>query len=199
MASFTSTGPFAPADDGAFVYQSDGRATIRSSPILADDHDGLYEDNDDPFGIWLDYIVNNKFEREQHTYMMGVASPSGFQGGTAAFVRLTAPTLLWICDWTASRVNSPPDIPDPDNSDSSWVLLNDSYEPTNIVPGSDGFTPIYRISGTYVYGHRNPSDNVTDFIVFPRPPWMTDVGADRRTLNTRDLLQNVSNLDSGSS
>ncbi len=178
------------------VQQTTTRAVLRgSSTIKPDKEDGLIEKNDDPFGIWVDYIVNNRFERDQHTYMAGVASPGGFQGASAAFFRMTAPTLLWICDWTASRFNSVPDIPNPDNSDPNWVLLYDVYEPTNVVPGQDSTTPLYRISGTYIYGHKNPSANVTDFIAFPRPPWMTDIGADKRTLKVGDLLQNVSNID----
>ena len=44
-----------------------------------------------------------------------------------------------------------------------------------ITVGADATTPLYRISGTYVYGCRNPDPTLVRNIRFPRPPWLRDI------------------------
>lgn len=130
--------------------------------------------DDDGAAIYTDYIVNNRFEKDRGIYMNGVTSPLPFQGASVAFVQLHAPTLLWICDWTACRFNASPLIPNSINSDTDWVLLDEHYEPSMIVTAVDGTTPLYRISGTYVYGKQNPNSTTVNDIQYARPPWLED-------------------------
>lgn len=141
-----------------------------------DDQNAYYTEVDDPKSIWTDYLVNNRIEHDGHRYMMGVTHPDGFRPSsgsacTVAFVQLAAPTALWIADWTASRLNVPPDIPDPDAVPAGWVLLDKIIEPAQIGLMADGETPVYRISGTYFYGHCIPGET-EDLTVYPVPPWL---------------------------
>lgn len=128
-----------------------------------------YQD-DAPFHT--DYEVTNHYFKDRHIYMGGVTSPSGFQGQSAAFVQLAAPTLVWVCEWTACRADGHPDIPDPDPVNTNWILLDEQFDPFMIGVLDDGDTPIQRISGRYVYGHVNPSASTSDDVDYPCPPWL---------------------------
>src|ERR1700722_14672416 len=63
--------------------------------------------------IWNDYMVKNRYEGDNHIYMMGITSPNGFQGASVAFAQLASPTLLWIAEWTASCFGQQPVVPNP--------------------------------------------------------------------------------------
>ena len=52
--------------------------------------------------------------------------------------------------------------------------MNVLPEARMVTVGPDGVTPLYRISGTYVYGCTDPSDDVFSDVVYPRPPWLID-------------------------
>ena len=146
------------------VVTDDVAAEFRSQFVLP-------KNNSD---VFTDYQVRNRYEENPHRYMAGISSPNGFQGSRAAFFQLAYPTILWICDWTACRWNTIPEIPPKDAEDDNWVFL--FAVPETVSPVLDavgGVARLYRISGTYVYGHKNPPD-VFDLVNFPRPPWMQD-------------------------
>jgi hypothetical protein len=137
-------------------------------------------------GIFTDYKVFSMYENPFHRYMLGITDPDGFQGESAAFVQLAAPTLLWVCKWTACRYHSQPIIPDPTSRDPNWVLLDKAYSPAMVTVGADGVSPLYRISGRYVYGHKKPNDDVLRNVSYPRPPWLEDVFDRSTPANTLD-------------
>lgn len=126
--------------------------------------------------IWTDYQIRNRYEGDLSVYMMGNTAPDGFGDNeeTVSFVQLSAPTLLWITDWTASRMNAPPTIPDPNPDNNDWVLLDMHMETSQLTVPTDGQSPYYRISGTYFYGHKKPPKNPLGLMCFPRPPWLKD-------------------------
>lgn len=126
--------------------------------------------------IWTDYLIHNRYEKDGHIYMLGGCSPGGFgdNQATVSFVQLASPTLLWITDWTASRFNAPPNIPDPDPDNSDWVLLDIHFDLANLTVPTDGKSGYYRISGTYYYGHKKPPRNPLSAACWPRPPWLDD-------------------------
>lgn len=160
-------------------------AQVTVAPIQADDEEGHFSEMADPTAIWADYMVINKYEDDQHVYMMGITSPNGdITGDTAAFVQLATKTLIWITDWTACRWKEKPEIPDPESRDPNWILLDAVYEPAQETIGPDGVTPLWRMSGTYIYG-RKKVDTVRTLrtINFPRPPWLEDF-ADRTVPET---------------
>ena len=154
-------------------------ATVTVGQINSDDQNALYANLSSDKSIWTDYLITSRYESDKHIYMMPVSSPNGFQGASVAFCQMANPTLLWIVDWTAAKfVGDPsdkPEIPSTVTVDPQWILLDQHYETAPLALGPDGTTPLYRISGTYVYGHTNPSLDVIDNVTFPRPPWLDDV------------------------
>lgn len=129
--------------------------------------------NDDGFdgGIWTDYMVKNFYEGDEHVYMTGITSPNGFQGKKAAFFQLAAPTLIWVCRWTACKFNVKPAVPSFAPPNEHWILLDKHLEPVMMGLAGDGVSPLFRLSGTYTYGCDNP-DAVK--LSFPKAPWMDD-------------------------
>ena len=162
-------------------------ATIKQGNVRVSDNDAKYL----PTGnaIITDYMVINHYESDRHIYQMGITSPFPFQDASAAFVQLAAPTLLWICDWTASRAIQQPSPPDPAPADPNWVLLDVIPQVAMVTLCPDGVSPLYRISGTYVYGHKNPSQNVFNNLSYARPPWMKDDFP--RNINVDILEKNI--------
>lgn len=130
--------------------------------------------------VFMDLMYCNRYEGDAHRWMLGISSPNGFQGASTAFVQLAAPTLLWICDWTVAQYNTVPQVPDPFSVGSEWVLLDMHVEPAMLGLAPDGGSPLYRISGTYVFGHKNPGNfsnyQTSPFAIaaFPKPQWMAD-------------------------
>ena len=164
-------------------------ATITVGTITQDDTLGKYKTPINPLDITTDYVVNCHYEADRHIYQLGITSPGGFQGAKVAFVSLATKTLLWVADWTCARATSCPPIPDPTPRDSNWVLLDEAYQPTSITIFDDGVTPIFRISGTYVYGCKNPDEPTIRNVSYPRPAWLDD--AFNRTIPTSALEQGL--------
>lgn len=159
-------------------------AIVTVGDIQFDDNNAKYQDTKDaPF---TDYQVKNRYYKSRHTHLLPISSPTAFQGASAAFVQLAAPTLLWVCRWTAAKWASAPNIPNPLTRIKSWVLLSEHYEPTMIVVSPDGVTPLYRISGTYTYGDSDPSPKTVSDIEFPLAPWL-ESSSFKREMNTGNL------------
>ena len=146
-------------------------------------------------GIWSTCFVRNRYEKDRHRYNLGVTSPGGFNGNSTAFVQLTNPTLLWICDWMVERLGGKPQVPNPVPQDTNWILLDDWWEPDFVdVGGADGTTVLYRIYGTYVYGHKNPSNHTNLNVAFPLAPWINQskVTASDRTVPDSLYMDGIS-------
>ena len=138
-------------------------------------------------GIITDYEVRSRYYKDGSLFVMGCASPQGFRGVSAAFVQLAAPTLIWVADWTAQSSGERPPVPNPllflgrvelrtvgTSSGASWILLDEHYELAQIELEGDGVTPIFRLSGTYVYGCLNPNDVTVRDVRFPKSPYVED-------------------------
>ena len=125
---------------------------------------------------YTDFVFKSKVCKDRRIHNLGVTSPGGFAGSSTVFVQLSAPTLLWVMRWTACRFGQIPEVPEPEpQSGSTWVLLKDSYEPGTVVLGTDGATGLYRISGTYLYGARNPQPATVLNLRFSVPPWLKPI------------------------
>jgi hypothetical protein len=154
-------------------------------------------------GVWQDYYITSSYEGNPHVYMMGVTSPGGFStnldangnpiAATVAFVQLVSKTLLWVVDWTAARWKDKPVIPNKQSQDPNWVLLDERLEPVMETRGPDGDTPLYRISGTYVYGHLAPNTDTLRNANFPRPPWLEE--SNKRKLQDMPVAQGLSDVN----
>jgi hypothetical protein len=139
------------------------------------DVDELNPVNNDAYSIWDDYEVHCTYDKNPHRYCMGTTDTTTSQptnAATVAFVQLSHPTLIWIADWTAARYNSKPFIPSADIGGSEWILLDERIDPGMITLDADGITPLYRISGTYVFGHTHPAAKLAKNVDFAIPPWV---------------------------
>ena len=149
-----------------------------------------YQEEPTP-SIYVDYQVNNHFERDHHIYMAGMTSPTPFNGQSVAFFQLAAPTLLWIADWTTARFFQQPDIPDPNAVSSEWILMDGHFVLHDIKPAKDGISPLFRITGTYVFGIKNPGSTFTDGIVYPKPAWLSVENDLPRTIEIEKLKPGI--------
>lgn len=150
--------------------------------------------------IFTDYEVESRYEERPNVYMMGVTSPNGFQGNTTAFVQLAATTVLWVVNWTGLRLGKQPLIPSKDPGDPNWIFLYSSPETQKVTTGPDQVTPLYRISGTYVYGRVNSPSDIFSLVTYPRAPWIPDV-FDRTqptTYQTQNLMNKTASTSSSS-
>lgn len=150
--------------------QSIPEATITVGSVTATDSSALYAATSNPTAIFTDYEVRNTYEGDNHVLMAGITSPNGFNGNSVSFFQMASPTLLWVADWTACRFNQLPNIPNPIVTDTNWVLLDKHYELADIKLGPDGVSPLYRVTGTYIYGHLNPNSDIINNIQFGMSP-----------------------------
>lgn len=140
-----------------------------------------------PSAVWTDYYIQCRLEKDYHRFVLGVCSPKGLlglsQGPSVAIVQLTAPTVVWVADWTAARSLSKPKVPSPGQisagTDANWVILDERLEPGMVAAEPNGTTPMYRINGTYVYGALKPDVYLNRDAVFPLPPWLDKSAFDR--------------------
>lgn len=175
-------------DNPATGNQNNPNTTVTISPVPTDDFDARVIPPDSDQDIYTSYKISNRYVNPQRRYMLGITSPAGFNGQSAAFVQLASQTMLWITDWTALKTNSKPKIPFPTPADDRWVLLAKYWTPAMVIPNpTDGVTPLFRISGTYIFGLKDPSEETLVDTTFPRPPWAEDVPAWRHP--TEDMFE----------
>lgn len=137
-------------------------------------------------GQITDYEVRSSYYKDGSLYLMGCASPRGFRGVSAALVQLTAPTVLWVADWTAECTGAQPLAPAPSllldrelrtlasRGSTTWVLMDEHLEAPQIRLDGDGRTSIYRLSGAYVFAALNPRDDLAEDVRFPQTPFVQD-------------------------
>lgn len=166
MPGFTSNNPPSGVMENTVT-------TLRVGDVTFDDEGAQFVEAEGGV-IFTDYMVINRYEQDEQTYLMPITSPTGFKGSFAAFCQLACPTLVLCVDWTAMRVGKQPSVPSTELNTPGWVLLSDSTELAKVTYMPDGTTPVYRISGTYVYGQSNPGAGLFDNVVFPKPPYLTD-------------------------
>jgi len=148
-------------------------AEVSVGDIEIGDEEGKYVPPTNP-GVFDDYQIVNRYAKRYGRYMAGISSPNGFNGQSVAFVQLWNPTLLLVSDWTVQSTGRQPEIPNPEPTDSNLVLLGAFPELRHLEVVGDSVSPTYRISGVYVYGFKNPQENIYKDTTYPRPPFMKD-------------------------
>jgi hypothetical protein len=141
-------------------------------------------------GLHPDYDIYSRYVKDRHRWYGGVSSPGGFQGNSAVVFQLAAPKLFWICYWTGLKVGYQPKIPDIVPVDPKWVLIDEEYTLHNVDTAGNDFSPLYRISGVYMYGHLSPDPETLNNARFGIPPYLANV-FDRTmpvTLRTANLI-----------
>lgn len=201
MATTSPQSPFTPVSNPTGPENVPPAVVNFSDPNLlgTQDFKALYQQVDSTSAVFEDYRVINRYEKDYHTYMLGITSPLGYQGASAAFTRLARPTVLWIADWTASKAGDVPEIPDRDPADPNWILLDEHLEPALITLKPDGITPVYRISGCYVYGCLTVFEELNQNAIIPCPPWLNSEGPTvSRRIENEEFQQNIINLTTSS-
>lgn len=125
-------------------------------------------------GVWAEYHIVTKLDRDRHTFMMGITSPLS-TGNQAAFVKLAMDTVIMTVEWDSSSFGEIPWMPDPEQVDPRWILLHDDLSGLPPTIADDGSTPLYTFKGTFWYGLINPSAFTYQDFVIPRYPWLQDV------------------------
>lgn len=194
MPGVTPTNPIVSPNDNV----PDATVTVVDSLDSGDIYALFNETEQDVGALFPDCMVTGRYEGDPHRYMLGITSPNGYGGNAAAFVQLTAKTLLWVVDWTVSSTLGLAGIPDPDQSSPDWVLLADWIEPAPVSAMPDGTTAIYRISGTFVYGKKNPSEFTYQDVTIPKMPWIAP-GSFSRTISKKNLDSSILKDDGGGS
>lgn len=175
---------------------------VESSPVITisvgevnfTDTDARVVEEAQANSIIDDYTVFSHYEKDRRTYQIPLSSPGDIDGDTVAFVALSRTTLLWVVDWTVQSSRAKPKAP-AKSSNNRFIWLDEWLEPAQIGLGPDGETPVYRLSGTYFYGCRNPSAELREDISFPLPPWIQDVFS--RTMNQGDFIPGVTDPNQG--
>ena len=174
--------PLISPDNGAVP-----NVTVTVGQVSTEDGLTHYSVGDDVNGrgIHTDFRVRNRYEGDHQIYMIPLTTPIAFQGETVAFCQLAAKTLLWIAEWTACRYTVKPRIPS--TSVDGWILLDEHLELGTVTVTGDGITPLYRISGVYVFGHTKPTLSMYKYVQFAKVPWI-DNTFDRQV--TEAMFQN---------
>lgn len=146
--------------------------SVTIGEIDFDDELGKYQDAE--IGVWTDYKTSCSYQNDRQTWMLPVASPSGFTGSSVGFCKLASPTLTLLVNWTACKFGTQPKVPDNTLDNANWVFLSSVVNPAMVTVGPDGVTPLYRVTGMYVYGLKNPSSGILTDVSFPKPPWLDD-------------------------
>lgn len=108
---------------------------------------------------------------------------SGSGNPTCVNVQLFQPITKKVVEWSVERIGAVPQIPNPippggqgslsggGGSGSGLTLLSSYIAPIGMEVMPDGYSRIYRISGTYEYSMQNPlGDN--DPVQFDIPTWL---------------------------
>lgn len=98
---------------------------------------------------------------------------------TSVALQLFQPYTRRVVSWSIERFGCIPEVPDPTPTLDGYAVLSITISPVAMDEGIDGSTPIYRISGCYVYSLSLPV-NPADPVPFSIPPWM-NVQPDQNT------------------
>jgi hypothetical protein len=170
---------------------------VNQDSVTYDDYLAQYTNPNNYSGVFGDYFFENHYERDPHTYMASQTTETPFNGSTVGFVRIGGPTLLWVCEWTAMQVGAKPVAPSPVPVSSDWVLLDIQPTFAGESRAADGVSPLYRLSGVYVYGHKNPNADVYKDGVFPLYPWVSQSAG--RQMQSSDFKQGLIDGTTGDS
>jgi hypothetical protein len=116
--------------------------------------------------LYTDSKINVRWAGDEHVAHLAPTDT----GGAAAAVALAAPTLQMIVEWEAERVGGVPVVP-PANLGKNYVLLEREKSNPAVELAADGYTPVVRTAGHYVYAVLDPSAVVQGAAL---PPWVLD-------------------------
>jgi hypothetical protein len=114
-------------------------------------------------GIYGDYNISEAYETDYHTLQMPKATTADHN---ASFAVVAQPTMKKVVNWTATKANDWPDLPKAETSDPNEILLFKYVTGRNIELAADQLTPVYIITGRYIYAYVDP-DLVNMYVGVP--------------------------------
>lgn len=126
-------------------------ATIQAVPLVPTETNTL-KAGELNSGIYTDYQIWTSYDTDYHTIQLPTVGSS-----VAALGVLAPPTTTKTCWWTASKVDTPPTIPDPNVIDPNSTLLSSTVIPAAPQLMADATTPVWTVSGIYTYACPDPS------------------------------------------
>ncbi len=171
-----------PADQPARNPSQDG-TQLQFPQIPPDDTSGTLWDYDETDGGagYNDYKITHRYETKSGVYATPVAGPPGTPPD---IIVVHAPMVTKVARWTVERTGAQPNPPSSDTQNPGDVLLYSSVEPAAPALQGDGYTAVWRVSGTYAYVLAQGL-NPTDPYQAGAPPYMTLLTTDT------DLAQNL--------
>lgn len=143
-----ATGDVAPAEVFTTALLPDGNSSLLKATTGA--------------GLYTNYLVTKRLENPPHVFQMPVAKMVSSPAASSVFIQTAAPAARMYVDWTAERVGGQPDLPTPNlrkpdgTPDTNAVLVGKTFGAANVEHGGDGENARYTISGTYIYGFKDP-------------------------------------------
>ena len=135
-------------------------------------------------GSWYD----SSMKAEGRTNTASIYNREGFVKNKK--VRRHGPTMRLVVEWSAERIGTPPEIPDPCPDDCNYVLMENGLSLPEVTRSASG-AYTHSISGRYVYG---VLDTTTVPMAAPLPPFI--VAEARKQLDQNNaLLDNRINTD----
>jgi hypothetical protein len=154
------------------------------------DYDGIPEGyafgTDDATEVaYGDFQMRNHFEKDGLTFAGSNTSPVPFGGSLISVIRVGAPRIIWVCEWTSCRMALEPQVPDPASQPPGWTLLDVHVTAAHVSMGPNGIDPVYRVSGVYVYVKGIAADDVFDDVTYAKAPWVREGAFSRRVSASR--------------
>jgi hypothetical protein len=129
-------------------------ALVATVPVIPNTQSAI-STTESSLGISEHYELQTAYTTDYHTIPLPtVGSPF------CSFAVLAPPTMTKAVSFSATRWDQPPTAPNPQTIDPNNVLLHTVYNPEAAQLGPDGQTPIYRLTGTYIYGIQDPTQVV---------------------------------------
>lgn len=124
-------------------------------------------------GVWKDFQMSTTYQMDPGVLQIPVAGPDGTP---SVFVKTHARTMRKIVSWRAMKQGDQPDMPDPNAIGNNDVFVGFTMPVIAPVLDASGLRHFWSVSGTYVYGMRQPiSPTVSGLPAGASPVDMTSV------------------------
>lgn len=152
----------------------------------------------------MNYTIREDDETDVGMVQVPVAQPAygggslGNGGGgngqntpSCVILQLYQPVTKKTARWSIDRYGCVPEIPDPSAVDlDKYTLSEQVISPVGIEIAPDGYTPVYRITGTYTY-LANAATAPGDTIPFAIPPWVDATPNELTQVQEEDYVEGI--------
>lgn len=136
-------------------------------------------------GMYTDYSQNISYSIDYNTLHMPIVGST-----LSSFATVAKPKVTKTVIWAAEKWGVQPTMPDPKPGPNE-VLLNKEIFPHTPALAPDATTPIYRVTGRYIYAIKD-SSKLTSF-GFGQMPMLTAAAADASVKQSKFMTGLISN------